>query len=615
MPIVHKNQYRNRQYIIAAIMCLVVLVYIGRLFYVQILSPEYKYAAENIAFFRKTLYPSRGLMYDCKGRLVVYNRPTATIQVIMCEVMPFDTVEFCSILGVTRAELEQRILDIKDLRKNRGYSSYTPQELFSQVSLEEASLLEEKLYKYPGFYINHRTARDYNYTSGALILGSVGEVSQSMIDQDPYYVPSDYAGTTGIEKSYERYLRGQKGTSVLLRDAHGRIQGQYDEGKQDQELTSGHNLTLSLDILLQEYGEKLMKGKRGAIVAIEPRTGEVRAMVTAPYYDPKLLVGRNRGKNYMALQADPQKPLFNRATQGTYSPGSTFKPVQAAAFLQEEAIRPETVYTCYRGYPVLGGRPACHGHPSAVDLRHALATSCNAYFCWGLRELLDNRVHYPTVQEAFEHWKSHIVNMGFGYKLGVDLPSENRGYIPNSQVYDAIYGKRWNSSTIISISIGQGEILSTPLQLANFASTVANRGYYYTPHLVKDIEGLPADSIGIKLHRTGIDPQHFDVIDQGMRMAVTSGTCRRANLPDIAVCGKTGTTENVHGKDHSLFIGYAPQEDPQIAIAVLVENAGFGATFALPIGRLMIDYYLHDGVISESSKMYETTMLNAAIPH
>ena len=614
MPIIHKNKYRHRQYIIGIIMCLVVLIYIGRLFYIQVLSPEYKYAADNIAFYRKTLYPSRGLIYDCRGRLVVYNRPTATIQVIMREVAPFDTLEFCTILGISREELEQRFVDIKDLKKNRGYSSYTPQELFSQITLEEASLLEEKLYKYPGFYINHRTARDYNYPSGALILGNVGEVNQATIDQDPYYVPSDYAGTTGIEKSYERFLRGQKGTSVLLRDAHGRIQGQYDEGKLDQELTSGHDLTLSLDILLQEYGERLMQGKRGAIVAIEPKTGEVRAMVTAPFYDPRLLVGRNRGKNYQALEADPQKPLFNRATMGTYSPGSTFKPVQSAAFLQEGAIRPETMYSCYRGYPLLGGRPACHGHPSPLDLRHALATSCNAYFCWGLRELLDNRAHYPTVQEAFEHWKGHIVGMGFGYKLGVDLPSENRGYIPNAQVYDAIYARRWTSSTIISISIGQGEILATPLQLANFAATVANRGYYYTPHLVKEIGGLPTDSIGVKLHRTDIRAEHFDVIDQGMRMAVLSGTCRRANLPNIAVCGKTGTTENVHGKDHSLFIGYAPQEDPQIAIAVLVENAGFGATFALPIARLMIDYYLHDGELSESSRMYETNMLNAVIP-
>ena len=594
-------------------MILVVLIYIARLFYIQVISTDYKEAAADIAFLRKTLYPSRGLIYDDKGRLIVYNRSTADVQVIMREIKNLDTLALCALIDITPEELKTRFEEVKDKRKNRGYSPYTPQLLFSQLTPEQAGLLEERLYKFPGFYIRRSTARDYLHSAAALILGNVGEVNQAQIDADPYYVPSDYAGTTGIEKSYERFLRGQKGTSVLLRDAHGRIQGRANQGKLDEELTSGHNLTLSIDIALQEYGEKLMQGKRGAIVMIEPKTGEIRAMITAPTYDPKLLVGKDRGINYKQLVRDPRKPLFNRATMGAYPPGSTFKPVQSLVFLQEGAITPSTAYSCYHGYPILRGRPACHGHPSPLDLTHALATSCNSYFCWGLRELLDNRSRYPNVQTAFEHWKEHVVKMGYGYRTGVDLPSENRGYIPNSKVYDKVYNGRWSSSSIISISIGQGEILATPLQIANFGALVANRGYYYTPHLVKEIEGLPKDSLYIERHDSEINDHYFNPVIEGMRMAVTSGTCRKANLPDFEVCGKTGTAENSHGEDHSLFLGFAPKDDPKIAIALIVENAGFGATYAVPIGRLMLDFYLHDGQISDSSKSYEKAMMAARI--
>ena len=594
-------------------MILVVLIYLVRLFYIQVVSADYKDAASDIAFLRKTLYPSRGLIYDDKGRLVVYNRSTSDIRVVMREVKNLDTLAFCSLLDITPEELRQRFEEVKDKTKNRSYSPYTPQLLFSQLTPEQAGLLEESLYKFPGFYVRRSTARDYLHSAAALILGSVGEVSQKEIDADPYYVPSDYAGTTGIEKSYERFLRGEKGTSVLLRDAHGRTRGKYEQGKLDEELASGHDLVLGIDMALQEYGEKLMQGKRGAIVMIEPETGEIRAMISAPGYDPGLLVGKDRGKNYKALAADPEKPLFNRATMGAYPPGSTFKPVQSLALLQEGAITPSTAYSCYHGYPLLHGHPACHGHPSPLNLAHALATSCNSYFCWGLRELLDNRSRYPNVQTAFEHWKGHIVKLGYGYRTGVDLPSENRGFIPNAQVYDKAYGGRWTSSSIISISIGQGEILATPLQIANFGAILANRGHFYTPHLVKEIKGLPADSLYIQRHESGIDPGYFDPVIEGMRMAVTGGTCRKANLPDFEVCGKTGTAENSHGKDHSLFLGFAPKDNPRVAIALIVENAGFGASYAVPIGRLMLDYYLHDGQISESSKVYEKQMMGAVV--
>lgn len=607
------NRYSPRKYVLGGVMILVVLIYLLRLFYIQVISTDYKDAADDIAFLRKTLYPSRGLIYDDKGRLLVYNRSTADVVVVMREITRLDTLALCNLLRITPEEMRARFLEVKDKSKNRGYTPYTPQLLFSQLTPEQAGLLEEKLYKFPGFYIHRNTARDYLHSAAALILGNVGEVDRKQIDRDPYYFPGDYAGITGIEKSYERFLRGQKGTSVLLRDAHGRTMGRADQGKLDEELTSGHDLTLSIDIALQEYGEKLMQGKKGAIVMIEPKTGEVRAMITAPTYDPKLLVGKDRGTNYKELARNPHKPLYNRATMGVYPPGSTFKPVQSLAFLAEGAITPGTSYSCHHGYPPLRGNPACHGHPSPLNLTHALATSCNAYFCWGLRELLDNRSRYPDIETAFEHWKEHIVKLGYGYRTGIDLPGESRGYIPNAKVYDKAYKGRWTSSSIISIAIGQGEILATPLQIANFGALAANRGYFMTPHLVKEIDGMPQDSLYIQRHDSGIDPKLFEPIVEGMRMAVTGGTCRKANLPDYEVCGKTGTAENPHGADHSLFLGFAPKNDPKIAIALIVENAGFGATYAVPIGRLMLDFYLHDGVISDSSKGYEKAMMGATI--
>lgn len=609
-----KNKFAHRKYAVGAAILVVVLLYLGRLFDLQVLSPEYRIAAEDIAFLKKTLYPSRGMIYDCRGNLVVFNNSAADIHIISREVEPFDTLEFCSILNLEPAELRQRFADLRNRKKNRGYSPYTPQLLLPQISEEEAGLLEEKLYKFPGFYVVHRTVRDYKYAAAGLMLGYMGEVSPKDIERDPYYRPGEYIGKSGIELSYERFLRGEKGKEIYIRDAHGRVKGKRDDSELNEALTSGHDLTLSIDMELQAYGERLLAGKRGAIVVIEPKSGEVRALVSSPSYDPKLLVGRDRGNNYKALEANPQMPLFNRAIMGTYPPGSTFKPAQAAVFLQAGALDVHSSYPCYHGYPPLRNRPACHGHPSPISLIPAIATSCNAYFCYGLRNMLDDRKLFPSTAAAFKKWTESIVKLGFGYPLGLDLPGEKRGFIPNSLMYDKIYGEgNWRSSTIISISIGQGEILATPLQMANFCATVANKGYFYTPHVVKEISGLPSDSLYVERHDTGIDPIYFDYIDQGMRGAVTGGTCRKANLPDVKVCGKTGTAENVHGKDHSLFIGYAPQEDPQVAVAVIVENGGFGATFGVPIGRLMMDYYLHDHEIGAESKVYETMMMNSVI--
>lgn len=610
----NKNKYSHRRFGIALAILLVAVVYAIRLFSVQVLSPEYRVAAEDIAFYQKTLYPSRGMIYDYEGKLIVFNNSTADVHIISREIQPFDTLEFCSIINITPEELANRFKEVRDRKINRGYSPYTPQILLSQVNDEQAGLLEEKLYKFPGFYVVHRTIRDYNYPSAGLLLGYMGEVSPLDIEKDPYYRPGEYIGKSGLEYSYERFLRGEKGNEVYVRDAHGRVKGRRDDSELNEKLTSGHDLKLAIDIELQMYGERLMAGKRGAIVMIEPKTGEVRALVSSPYYDPKLLVGPDRGKNYKSLESNPQIPLFNRAIMGTYPPGSTFKAAQAAVFLQERAITPSDTYPCHHGYPVLRNKPACHGHPSPLSVVPALATSCNSFFCYGLRNLIDDRSKYSSTSEAFKVWKDHMVKMGFGYTLGLDIPGEKRGFIPNSKLYDKLYGEgRWRSSTIISISIGQGEVLTTPLQIANLCALIANKGYYYTPHLVREISGLPQDSLYVERHDTGINSEYFNYISQGMRGAVTGGTCRNANLPNIAVCGKTGTAENIHGKDHSLFMGFAPQEDPQIAIAIIVENGGFGATYAVPIGRLMIDYYLNNHELSPGSQGFETSMLNSVI--
>ena len=506
--------------------------------------------------------------------------------------------------------------EVKDRRRNPGYSSYTPQVFLPQLSAEEAGVLQEKLYKYPGFYIQNRTIRQYAYPNGALLLGDLGEVSPADMKADPYYARGDYSGRSGIEKSYEKQLRGEKGVEILLRDAHGRIKGRYEGGIHDEAPVSGRNLTLSIDMELQAYGERLMQNKLGGIVMIEPSTGEVLCMVSSPTFDPSLLVGRLRGEHHRELERDPLKPLFNRPLMAQYPPGSTFKPTQGLIFLEEGVITPETRFTCAHGYTYRGGKPACHGHPSPLPVTGALSTSCNSFFPWGLHYMLDDRSRYPTVQQAFDRWKDYMVSFGYGYRLGIDLPGEKRGYIPNSKVYDKIYRGHWNSSTIISIAIGQGEVLATPLQICNLAATIANGGFYIAPHVVKRIEGQPLDTLYTQRHYTMADPKWYPLIAEGMRGAVAGSpygaTCRGTNLPDIEVCGKTGTAENPHGKDHSIFMGFAPYHEPRVAIAVFVENAGFGATYAVPIGRLMLEKYLR-GELLEESKPIEEYILNAVI--
>ena len=608
------NPLAKRRYIIAAVVVIMGLVYVAQLFNLQLMSPQYREYADSNAFLRRTLYPARGAIYDRKGKLLVYNRPTYDVMMVVREMEAFDTLDFCRTLNIDMERFYTLDAEMKDRRRNPGYSSYTQQLFMSQLNVEEYGLLQEKLYKFPGIYIQSRTERQYNYSNMGLILGYVAEVDQNKIASDPYYVRKDYVGKSGVELSHEEDLRGEKGVEILLRDAHGRVQGRYQDGAHDKAPISGKDLTLGIDIDLQAYGEKLMQNKVGAIVMIEPKTGEILCMVSAPTYDPGLLTGKSFVANYRQLEANPFKPLFNRTIAGTYPPGSTFKPVQGLVFLQEGIITPETHYSCYGGYPPLGGRPACHPHGSPLTLQPALATSCNSFFCYGLNAMLGNRSKYESVGAAFDVWRDHMVDLGFGYPLGVDLPSEKRGFIPNSKFYTNFFKTdRWNAHRIISIAIGQGEILATPLQIANLGAMIANRGHYYTPHVVKERKGVELETTYTTKHNSGINREYFELTVKGMADAVTAGTCRGINLmPLVEVCGKTGTSQNPHGDDHSIFMGFAPKDNPQVAIAVLVENGRFGATNAVPIARLMMQKFF-SGEIPESDKWLETTIMNREI--
>ncbi len=601
----------KRKYVIGGFIVIIVLIYLIRLFNLQVLDSRYKDDADSNAFLRKAIFPSRGVIYDRNGNVVVYNRPAYDIMMIPKDVHPFDTLDFCRTLNISPEQLKKRFSDMKDKRLNPGYSSYSPQTLLTHLSPEDYGKLQEKMYRFPGFFIQKRILREYNYHCAANVLGNIREVSPTDIERDPYYSRGDYTGDLGVERSYEKYLRGEKGEEILIRDARGQIQGRFEDGARDKKAISGKNLTLGIDIELQEYAEQLMRNKIGAVVAIEPATGEILAMVTSPSYDPSLLVGRERGKNYAALRSNPQKPLLDRSIQGAYPPGSTFKPSQGLILLQEGIINLSTPFPCYRGYINGGLRVGCHPHGSPIPLKPALQTSCNAFFCWGFKAMIDRRSKYGTPAKAFEVWKNYLVELGYGYRLGVDIPGESRGFIPNAKFYNKIYGEdRWSANSIISVSIGQGEILATPLQIANLGATIANRGWYVTPHIVKEIQDTVLEPEKLTRHQPHIDRQHFEAVAEGMRMAVTGGTCRLANLRDVEVCGKTGTAQNPHGRDHSVFLGFAPYHDPKIAICVYVENAGFGATFGVPIGSLLIEKYLK-GSIADDRKYIEDRMLNS----
>ena len=594
-------ELEKRRYVVGGIAIAIVVVYIIRLFVLQIMSDDYKKNADSNAFLKKVEFPSRGAIYDRNGKLMVYNQPAYDIMIVVNEARGrLDTTEFCRTLNITRDDFIRRMDAIKDRNRNPGYSRFTQQLFMSQLSDKDFSIFQERLFRFPGIYVQKRSIRQYQYPYAAHVLGDVAEVSQADIETDDYYQPGDYIGKLGVEKKYERELRGEKGVQILLRDAHGRIQGSYQNGALDRRPVAGRNLTLGIDVNLQSLGEYLMANKKGSIVALDPATGEVLCMVSSPTYDPRMMIGRQRSKNHALLAANEQKPLLNRSIMGQYPPGSTFKTSQALTFLSEGIVTTGTAFPCSHGFYHRGLHVGCHGHASPIPVVGALSTSCNAYFCWGLYYMIGNRKKYDSVQDAMNTWRDYMVSMGFGYKLGIDLPGEKRGLIPNANFYDKAYKGSWNGLTIISISIGQGEVSLTPLQIANLGATIANRGYYYVPHVVKAIQGQPLDTLYTRRHYTMAKSWAYDKVVEGMRSAVERGTCRAANNPQYAVCGKTGTAQN-RGQDHSVFMGFAPMDKPKIAIAVYVENGGFGADFGVPIGALMMEQYIN-GKLSENSK-------------
>jgi len=609
----HDYNLEKRKFVIGCLVVLFILIYITRLFYLQVIEDKYKEQANDNAFLTQTIYPARGVIYDRQGRELVYNQVAYDLVVTMRNMKGLDTLAFCQTLDIDVEQFEKRI---KEIKSSRGYSSYTQQVFTSQITGEEYANIEQTLWRFPGFDIRTRTIRQYKYPIAPHILGNIKEVSQKEIEKDPYYKRGDYVGDNGVEKSYEKYLRGEKGKAILLRNAHGVVQGSYQNGQYDVDPVPGHDLTLSIDADLQAYAESLMVNKVGALVAIEPSTGEVLAMVSSPTYDPRLLVGRQRGRNYAALVRDPYKPLYDRAIQAAYPPGSTFKPTQGLIGLQEGVINENTALPCQGGFRFGNFKMGCHDGTVSWTIVPAIATSCNGYFGWCLYNTLSNTKKHKGVQQAFDAWKNYMVSMGYGYRLGIDLPSESRGFIPNKEYYNkAFRTDKWKPVSIISISIGQGEITATPLQIANLAATIANRGHYYIPHVIKHIDGLEQiPDTFLHPHRTLIDRKHYDLIVEGMRQAAVMGTVRQAGNLDsegIVLCGKTGTAQNPHGKDHSVFMGFAPMEEPKIAVCCYVQNGGFGATYGVPIGSLVIEKYLN-GSISQRRKDLERKMLTSS---
>jgi penicillin-binding protein 2 len=586
------NTFSERRIVISVIFVAVALIFSLRLFYIQVVNDEYKLSANNNVLRYVTIYPARGNVYDRDSNLIVYNEPAYDLMVVPKQAKHIDTMSLCNTIGITKEQF------IKKMKQAKAYSQHKESVFEKQLSIETYAALQEKLYKFKGFYVQARTLRKYPTLIAAHTLGYVGEVNEKTTKKNPYYKSGDYIGISGIENSYEDALRGKKGLNIQMVDVFNRPKGKFREGAYDTLAFSGQDLRASFSAELQRYGEDLLKNKTGAIVAIDPQTGEILAVVSSPSYDPNLLVGRERSKNYGMLLQDPSKPLFNRALMAYYPPGSTFKLINGLIGLQEGVLNPGSRYPCARGYPVMGGRPKCHPHPSPMDLRGAVQTSCNSYFCYVFRSILDNRDKYKTVESGFSAWRKYVEGFGIGVQLNSDLPQELKGLVPTVEYYDKYFGKsRWKSSTIVSLSIGQGELGVTPLQMANIMCVIANRGFYYTPHIVRWHGKNKLQKPEFKVqHKTGILKEHFEVIIDGMQGAVAGGTATTARLKNIIVCGKTGTAQNPHGEDHSVFVGFAPRDNPKIAIAVLVENGGWGATWAVPIASLMMEKYLTDSI-------------------
>ena len=588
-----------------------------KLFNIQIIDEKYKMDAANNSMVYTTVYPTRGIVYDRNGKILVGNQIAYDLIVTPREVTEFDTLLLAHVLDVEPDLIRTKMAEYTANRKNIGWQSKV---MLRKIPQESYLRFSEVAYKFPGFKGQARSIREYPYNAGGNLLGYVTEVDKKYIERHPgEYKAGDYAGKTGLDAAREKELRGEKGHTIWLRNSRNRIESRYKDGEMDKEAVPGKNIVTTIDAELQNYGQKLMRNKVGSLVAIEPSTGEILTMVSSPGINVDIL--SDIGKHYPKIAKNPYKPMFNRAVQASYPPGSVFKLVNALIALQEGIITPHTEYPCSMGYHFGNGKykVGCHDHDSPVDLDYSIMTSCNAYYCYVFRELLENG-KYGNVGESLDKWREYVASFGFGHKLGSDFPAELGGFIPNSEYYDRYYGKkRWKATAVISMAIGQGEIGCTPLHLANLCATIANRGYYYIPHIVKDSEGVEIDPKYHEKNYTMVDPEHFHKVIHGMYRAVNSehgsgATASIAAVPGLEICGKTGTAQNPHGDDHSVFACFAPRENPKIAVVAYIENGGFGASYAAPIASLLTEMYLNKE-ISPERKDLEHRMMSANLMH
>lgn len=600
---------QSRQTTIQIIIGVVFAIILVRLMTLQLFSSKYAKLASDQAILRKVVYPSRGIIFDRKGKAILDNVTMYDLMVTPSQLKGVDTTSLCRILGIDTAEFKKRVL-ISIIKNSRN----RPSVFEPLLSAEKYAKVNENLFRFqPAFFLQERPIRSYPFKVAAHILGYVGEVDSSMLKRSNFfYQMGDFAGRSGLESSYEKILMGQRGIKYILRDNFNRPIGPYEKGEFDTASVAGRHLNTYIDIEVQQLAEKLMHGKVGSVVAIEPKTGGVIAMTSGPTYDPNDLTGSEVRKNYSQLYVDPASPLLNRGMQGVYPPGSTFKPLGALVALDEDLITPSFGYPCFGRYAPCG-RPACthSGGGHAANLSLSIANSCNSYYADVFRKAIDNR-SFGSVEKGLMKWKEYMSKFGLGHRLGIDLPGEYGGYIPDTARYNKVFRKGgWSSCTIASLGIGQGEIQVTPLQMANAVCLIANRGYYYTPHFVKSIEGETAEDTILNKYRQKIVPTHipdssFEAVIKGMEMVVTNGTARNAQIEGFTVCAKTGTVENYFkGKkqqNHSFFIAFAPKENPRIAICVVVENAGYGATWAAPIASLLMEKFLTDSIAGDRRK-------------
>ena len=601
------NKYQDRFKVVLFIFFFVALIYLIQLFRIQILNDDYKFSANNNALRYDVLTPVRGLILDRDSNLIVSNIPSYNLMVIPREVRRLDTMSLCNLISIDINSFREKLKEIKD------YSKYKASIFHKQIDYKQASKLQEKLFQFPGFFLQTINTRKYLTESSAHVLGYLGEVNQEKVDTDTYYNKGDLLGVKGIEAGYEKHLRGKKGMSITLVDVYNRTQGKFQEGKFDTLPISGNNIYSTIDLELQKYGEKLMQNKIGAIVAIEPKTGEILSLVSSPSYNPAQLSGRDRSKNFKKLISNKEKPLFNRALSGLYPPGSIFKLLNGLIALEENIVDKNKLYSCINGFEYEKNKfVKCHPHKSYTNLEQAIAISCNTYFCKAFSETFKK---FNTTKQSYNIWRNHIKSFGVGEWMNNDFVSGAKGLLPKHDYYNKYYGRTsWNSSTIISMAIGQGELLLTPIQMANIASIIANKGFYFTPHIIKSIEGKSHidSSFTVKKHTT-ISPKNYDIIIEGMERVIkdNNGTAHNIKSDDIVICGKTGTAQNPHGEDHSIFIAFAPKEDPKIALAVYVENGGWGSKWAAPIASLIIEKYTN----SEINTDLEKFILNGKISY